>query len=154
MNPIDLHDPPVGKGRPEPVDQSRADGTEVVRTWPAQAHCVGSARSELRRVLAAWDLADLASTAELVLSELVTNAVRHGHSPRGRSIETRFLRLEDAVRVEVHDGAGVRLRPCRAGKDDESGRGLALVDVLTDGQWGVTLHGNEGKAVWALIRVA
>jgi hypothetical protein len=58
----------------------------LVQRWTHSALCVGQARGELRRTLEAWHLAELSERAELVLSELLTNAVRHANVPTtGRS---------------------------------------------------------------------
>jgi anti-sigma regulatory factor (Ser/Thr protein kinase) len=124
--------------------------TPVLKTWPRTARTVGRTRHALARDLDEWGLAHLAGTAELVLSELVTNAVNHARSPRGRRIGTRFERLEHGVRIEVHDASERKPELQRASADDESGRGLALVDVLTDGQWGVSARQGPGKLVWAV----
>jgi len=80
--------------------------------------------------LKGWGLDGFADAAELVLSELITNAIRHACTPRDRLIETRYERLPDGgLRIEVHDaGDGVPLMQRPSG-DDESGRGLALVDA-------------------------
>lgn len=127
----------------------------VVRRWPRQARCVGQARRELRRELAAWGLKELADTAELVLSELFGNAVRHALGPVDRQVETRYEPLADGgVRIEVHDASGVHPERQDASADAESGRGLALVDALTGGQWGVGYREGVGKMVWAECGVA
>lgn len=63
--------------RPCGAAQARKFTSPHVKRWTYNARCVGEARHELRRVLDAWGLGDLADRAELVLSELLTNAVRH-----------------------------------------------------------------------------
>jgi len=102
--------------------------------------------------LKGWGLDGFADAAELVLSELITNAIRHACTPRDRLIETRYERLPDGgLRIEVHDaGDGVPLMQRPSG-DDESGRGLALVDALTDRRWGVSSRIGVGKSVWARL---
>ncbi|WP_225844760.1 ATP-binding protein [Streptomyces sp. HPF1205] len=126
--------------------------TEIVSRWPTAGRTVARARRELVDALTAWGLPELRDAAELVLSELVTNAVRHARSPRGRLIETRVRRLPDGrVRIEVHD-ANTDLPVPRASSDtDEGGRGLQLVDALTAHQWGVSGRTGVGKAVWAIV---
>lgn len=122
----------------------------VVRRWPRHARCVGQARRELRRELDAWGLTELADTAELVLSELFGNAVRHACGPMDRQVETRYEPLADGgVRIEVHDANGVHPERQNASADAESGRGLALVDTLTGGRWGVSDREGVGKMMWA-----
>lgn len=124
----------------------------LVRRWAHNPQCVGRARADLRSALALWGLVGLSDPAELVLSELMTNALRHTETSRHARIETRYLRAEGGVRIEVHDDSGVQPKARTAGADDEDGRGLALVEVLTGGRWGVRREGGGGrKAVWAVV---
>lgn len=122
----------------------------VVIRWPMSARAVGRARRELRGVLVEWELEQLTDTAELVLSELMTNAVRHARTPRGRLVETRYERTEKGVRIEVHDASHRIPLTRRAAEEDEAGRGLTLVGVLTDQRWGVSSRDGVGKLVWAV----
>ncbi|MFG3495293.1 ATP-binding protein [Streptomyces sp. NPDC047928] len=120
----------------------------VVRRWHRGPRCVGHARALLADVLDDWDLNAIAESAVLVLSELVTNAVRHA-PVRGRDIETRFLRLAThGVRIEVHDASGVRPERVPPRADLSGGRGLVIVDALAD-RWGVSDRRGPGKVVWA-----
>ncbi|MEU3186952.1 ATP-binding protein [Streptomyces sp. NPDC006923] len=80
------------------------DDRLVVLRWTRHPRCVGLARAELRKTLAGWGHAELEDTAVLILSELLTNAVRHAHIP-GREIETRFCLIADGVRIEVDDAS-------------------------------------------------
>ncbi|MFI1097595.1 ATP-binding protein [Streptomyces sp. NPDC020917] len=112
---------------------------------------MASARRELRRGLAAWGLEGLADCAELVLTELLTNAVQHGCPPQGRQIETRCERLASGVRIEVHDANEDWPELQGQGADAESGRGLLLVDALTGSRWGVGPRDGVGKRVWAVV---
>jgi anti-sigma regulatory factor (Ser/Thr protein kinase) len=111
-----------------------------------------NAREQARKALLAWELGEHADTTELVLSELVTNAIRHGEGQIGVRISHDGTNL----RVEVHDdGAG---RPVRrpVPADDESGRGLELVDGLLgmDGIRGVTDdEAGDGKTVYVAFRL-
>jgi hypothetical protein len=122
----------------------------VERLWPPAPRSVGRARRFLVRSLDAWGLPHLAESAELVVSELVTNAVRHARPPYGHVICTRFERLECGVRIEVHDACDHKPELREASADEESGRGLGLVEVLTGGQWGVSGRNGPGKALWAV----
>jgi hypothetical protein len=81
---------------------------------------------------------------------LVTNAVTHAYPPYGHLIQTRFVRLESGVRIEVHDSHDSKPERREVFAEEESGRGLALVDVLTGGQWGVSDRDGVGKMVWAV----
>ncbi|MDQ8702401.1 SpoIIE family protein phosphatase [Streptomyces sp. LHD-70] len=101
----------------------------------------GRARRLARRALAAWDLEDLTESVELLVSEVVTNAVRYASRP----ITLRLLRT-DVLRCEVGDDVPQlpRLRQARA--TDEGGRGLYLVNRLAR-RWGATRL-STGKVVW------
>ncbi|GAA3099501.1 ATP-binding protein [Streptomyces rectiviolaceus] len=125
----------------------------VVSRWPRQPRSVGQAREGLRKVLAAWELSRVEDAALLVLSELLSNAVVHGKVPRGREVETRYLRMACGVRIEVHDTARELPRPLALpGGEMCSGRGLFLVEAVAD-RWGVTERTGPGKAVWAEVAV-
>ncbi|MFF3918283.1 SpoIIE family protein phosphatase [Streptomyces sp. NPDC001852] len=101
----------------------------------------GQARRLARRALARWDLEDLTDSVELLVSEVVTNAVRYASRP----VTLRLLRT-DVLRCEVGDDVPQlpRLRQARA--DDEGGRGLYLVNRLAR-RWGATRL-STGKVVW------
>ena len=86
--------------------------------------------------------------ALVVLSELVTNAVRHARVSPGREIETRYVREANGVRIEVHDAADER--PTARVPGDSGGWGLGLVDELSD-RWGVDDRAGVGKSVWAVV---
>ncbi|WUH93889.1 ATP-binding protein [Streptomyces sp. NBC_00433] len=134
---------------------SGAAGSPHVGRWPYDARLVGQVRHDLLRVLAAWDLDSVAESAELVLSELFTNALRHTDVPDDSLIETRYVRLPNGVRIEVHDADSARPTPLGPlSVDAETGRGLALVDALTGGQWGVSDRDGVGKRVWALCTLS
>ena len=121
------------------------------------------ARLHARNIVCEWGLHDLADVVELVVSELVTNAVQASLDQNGRPRYTDdhgaaciHLRLATnglAILVEVWDENFKLPAPTRARLDDESGRGLMLVDALTE-QWGWDLSpSGRGKIVWALIRL-
>ncbi len=123
----------------------------VVQRWTHSALCVGQARSELRRTLEAWHLTELSERAELVLSELLTNAVRHANVPHGREIETQFARTDAGLRIEVHDANETWPVVKEPTDEAESGRGLALIAALTGDRWGVIDRAGVGKRVWAVV---
>lgn len=127
---------------------------EASRRFPRHVKSVGRARTALRAQLGLWGVdQDVADTAVLLLSELVTNAVRHGKVPPGREIGTRFALRAEALRLEVADANDDLPHPRIAGEDDESGRGLALVDALAD-DWGTYRRANGiGKCVWVRLRL-
>ena len=116
---------------------------EDVFSWTLDAlpTRVRDARGLARDTLAAWGLAELSDTVELLVSELVTNAVRHGAGDIGlRLIRAGSLLCE--VRDEGHDLPALRSNDITA----ESGRGLQLVTALAD-RWG-TQRTPTGKVVW------
>ncbi|MCJ1677205.1 ATP-binding protein [Streptomyces sp. APSN-46.1] len=110
------------------------------------------ARAELRKALADWGLSELEGDALLVASELVTNAVRHAVAPRDREIETRYVRLGNGVRVEVHDVSPAMPVVGESDRGDDGGRGLYLVAALAD-RWAVGERVGPGKRVWAELSV-
>ncbi|MFZ3470527.1 ATP-binding protein [Streptomyces sp. 2.9] len=120
---------------------------------PRSLRAPGRARALLREQFTEWGVApEPTRTAELLLSELVTNAVRHGRAPQGRDIGVRLARYDGVLRVEVADaGPPVELAPRTPGERDEQGRGLVIVAALA-GRWGQCprAHGI-GKAVWAEV---
>ncbi|MET9884950.1 ATP-binding protein [Streptomyces sp. NPDC006430] len=126
---------------------------EVGWLVPHGPRAPGRARALLRGQLAEWGVdSGPAEAAELLLSELVTNAVRHARAPRGRDIGVRLARYDGVLRVEVADaGPAVKLTPQIVADWDERGRGLVIVAALAK-RWGYCprRHGI-GKAVWAEI---
>jgi hypothetical protein len=136
---------------PTPPALAEERPSAVEKLWPPAPQSVGRARQFLARHLDAWGLPHLTDTATVIVSELVTNAVRHAHPPYGNLIATRFERLPSGVRIEVHDCNGSKPERREASAEEESGRGLALVDTLTGGQWGVSDRDGPGKAIWALL---
>jgi anti-sigma regulatory factor (Ser/Thr protein kinase) len=101
------------------------------------------ARLHTRRVLSAWRVAAAdVDNVELVVSELVTNAIRHADAP----IRLRLIQ-DQCLICEVSDGSAAAPHPRRARTLDEGGRGLLLVGQLTD-RWG-TRQTPTGKIIWA-----
>ncbi|SOB85257.1 ATP-binding protein [Streptomyces sp. 1331.2] len=122
--------------------------------WLPRHHkSAGFARRLLRTFLTAQpDGERFLDTGELVLGELVTNAVLHAKSPRGRLIYVQFEFRPDALRIEVHDADSNRPSvPRPVSEEDETGRGLWFVSQLAAG-WGCCPRvGGIGKVMWALI---
>lgn len=117
-------------------------------TLPCDEASVGTARRLVRTALATWGLDAAADDASLIVSELVTNAVRHSGSAACRVIVTRPE--PGLVRVAVTDRSRRMPDLLNAPADAVSGRGLALVDALAD-RWG-TDRMHWGKRVWAELR--
>jgi PAS domain S-box-containing protein len=124
--------------------RTRALGASQVATWdvepdPAQ---VAATRQAATEQLAAWGLEETAFVTELVVSELVTNAIRYGEPP----IQLRLIRDRSLI-CEVSDGSSTSPHLRRAHAFDEGGRGLLLVAQLTQ-RWGSRQTGR-GKTIWA-----
>ncbi|MFF9067291.1 SpoIIE family protein phosphatase [Streptomyces sp. NPDC014891] len=117
--------------------------SEAVGDWrlPREPRSVGRARELARTQLKAWDLEALVDTVELLVSELVTNALRYGEG----EIRLRLL-LDRSLVCEVWDAGLVQPRRRRAKDTDEGGRGLQLVGLLSS-SWG-SRRTPRGKTVW------
>ncbi|MDX6352191.1 MAG: hypothetical protein QOF84_6981 [Streptomyces sp.] len=126
------------------IARTRALPATHVAAWdlPSDPAVVAGARTLAVRQLADWGLDDLAMTTELVVSELVTNAIRHGTGP----IRLRLIR-QSVLICEVSDTSNTSPRLRHARTTDEGGRGLFLVAQLTR-RWG-TRHTPTGKLIWA-----
>jgi anti-sigma regulatory factor (Ser/Thr protein kinase) len=138
-------------GRGRPVDdialllaRTHALDAGQVAAWdlPADPAIVADARQHTADQLITWDLDDIAFTTELVVSELVTNAIRYGGGP----LQLRLIK-NTALICEVSDHSATAPHLRRARTYDEGGRGLLLVAQLTD-QWG-TRQTPTGKVIWA-----
>lgn len=116
---------------------------DSVAYWYLAPHpmTAGQARRLIRRALRRWGLETLLDTTELMVSEVVTNAVRFASRP----ISLRLLRTE-VLRCEVSDDSPLVPRIREAGPGEECGRGLFLVDQLAL-RWGATRL-SSGKVVW------
>ncbi|MEU2424416.1 SpoIIE family protein phosphatase [Streptomyces sp. NPDC007851] len=116
---------------------------ESVGDWtlPREPRSVGRAREYARGQLLSWDLEPLVDTTELLVSELVTNALRYGEG----EIRLRLL-LDRTLVCEVWDSGLVQPRRRRARDTDEGGRGLQLVGLLS-AAWG-SRRTPRGKTVW------
>ncbi|MGW0817604.1 SpoIIE family protein phosphatase [Streptomyces viridiviolaceus] len=110
-------------------------------TLPREPRSVGRAREYARAQLLGWDLEPLVDTTELLVSELVTNALRYGEG----EIRLRLL-LDRTLVCEVWDSGLVQPRRRRARDTDEGGRGLQLVGLLS-AAWG-SRRTPRGKTVW------
>ncbi|MCG0285065.1 SpoIIE family protein phosphatase/ATP-binding protein [Streptomyces sp. PSAA01] len=115
-----------------------------VAEWelPSDPAAVARIRNEAAEQLAAWGLEDIAFTTELILSELMTNAIRYGCAPS----RVRLLRARTLI-CEVADGSSTSPHLRRAATTDEGGRGLFLVAQYAL-RWG-TRYTPNGKIIWA-----
>ncbi len=143
--------------RPSATRADAAQSAPFAVQWPwrtflelgALAGAVPSARLHARLVLREWGLAALSDDTELLVSELVTNGVRASRA-MGRDAVRMWL-VSDLRQVVVFVWDASPLSPARAdpGADAESGRGLLLVEALSD-RWGHFGYDGGGKVVWAV----
>jgi anti-sigma regulatory factor (Ser/Thr protein kinase) len=124
--------------------RTRLLGEDQVADWdlPGDPAVVADARKAAARQLTAWGLEELAFTTELVVSELVTNAIRYATGP----IRLRLIK-DRALICEVSDGGATAPHLRHPRTTDEGGRGLLLVSQFTQ-RWG-TRFVPEGKVIWA-----
>ncbi|WP_327165421.1 SpoIIE family protein phosphatase [Streptomyces zaomyceticus] len=125
------------------VARTASLGEDSVAHWefPADPRAVASARETATGKLAEWGLEGNAFVTELIVSELVTNAVRYAGGPVG----LRLIR-DEALFCEVTDPSNTQPRMRRARISDEGGRGLFLVAQLSR-RWG-SRYGQTGKTIW------
>jgi len=117
-------------------------------TVPADPSASAAARRFLQEAAADWDLSpDLTEVAQLVVSELVSNAVEHA----GTSSTVALELSEDTLRISVRDGSTTRPVPRPLDMVSFRGRGLPLIDRVSE-HWGIADHA-EGKTVWAVLSV-
>ncbi|MBO8197073.1 ATP-binding protein [Streptomyces smyrnaeus] len=128
-----------------PAEEARQEGFEL----PAHTASVARARARLRSKLQHWGFPEeLGHTAQLVISEFVTNAVLHTDTVR---IRCRIHLDSERLRIEVSDEGAQNCapQPRSATLDEVNGRGLQLVGALAQ-RWGVSAHGTRcGRVVWA-----
>ncbi|WP_405771053.1 SpoIIE family protein phosphatase [Streptomyces sp. NBC_00080] len=124
--------------------RTRALGADRVATWDVEPDParVAATRQAATEQLTAWGLEEAAFVTELVVSELVTNAIRYGAPP----IRLRLIRDRSLI-CEVSDGSSTSPHLRRAHAFDEGGRGLLLVAQLTQ-RWG-SRQTDRGKTIWA-----
>ncbi|MGW1718707.1 SpoIIE family protein phosphatase [Streptomyces sp. NPDC002156] len=126
------------------VARTSALAPDHVASWdlPSDPAVVAEARKQAGDRLTSWGLDEEVFTTELVVSELVTNAIRHATGP----IRLRLI-MDQSLVCEVSDTSGTTPHMRRARLSDEGGRGLLLVAHLTE-RWG-TRHTLSGKTIWA-----
>ncbi|MFJ7336363.1 SpoIIE family protein phosphatase [Streptomyces sp. NPDC101116] len=131
----------VARPRPLPA--------ENVATWALdfQAESARRARTLTGERLAHWQLHELAFSAELIVSELVTNAIRHAQGP----VRLRLIRTDNRLVCSVSDCSNTSPHMRRAGAVEEGGRGLFLVAQFAL-RWG-TRYTHEGKIIWAELPI-
>ena len=126
------------------------EGDRAEWTFPAEPGAVRTARAAVRGQLRGWGLDSLGDIAALLVSELVTNALRHATGPIGVRL-VRPAGLPEVLLVEVSDPVSDPPRERAARPEDESGRGLQLV-ASSSRRWG-SRPGSTGKTVWFELAV-
>ncbi len=126
------------------IARTRTLGPDRVAQWdvPFEPSQVAAQRSLAAKKLDEWGLSELGFATELILSELITNALRHGSGP----VRMRLL-YDHTLTCEVWDGSSTAPHLRYAATTDEGGRGLFLVAQLSE-HWG-TRYTAEGKVIWA-----
>lgn len=116
-------------------------------TLPTDAAVVATARRMVDRQLTAWGLQEAAFTTGLVISELVTNAIRYGKEP----VRLRLIHDKGRLLSEVTDANSTSPHVRQARDNDEGGRGLYIVMQVST-RWGVR-HSRESKTIWSEQRL-
>jgi anti-sigma regulatory factor (Ser/Thr protein kinase) len=121
------------------LDENGAPDGEFAARWVGRLRRLSGAK------LRTWGLAELVDDAQLLVSELVTNALQHGDQRGG--IDVRLVITLKELLVSVNDGSANRPQLRIADADSESGRGLFLVAALAD-DWGVS---PDGTTTWCTL---
>ncbi|RKS75459.1 anti-sigma regulatory factor (Ser/Thr protein kinase) [Motilibacter peucedani] len=117
------------------------------RTLSTSPTAAREAREFMDAAICTEHAASVLDDARLLVTELVANAIRHGAPPITLQVECD---ASAGMRVSVSDGCAVEPTPRETSPDDESGRGVHIVDLLSD-SWGVQPTEN-GKAVWFRLK--
>lgn len=119
----------------------------------ARPTAVSQGRSHVRGALREWSLDDVADEAELLASEMLTNAV-NAASPLQSSglLILRLLANSERLVIEVYDHSPVDPAPRRVSDESESGRGFVVVEALAD-SWDFHRFRPDFKVVWAELRI-
>ncbi|MEU0832866.1 ATP-binding protein [Streptomyces sp. NPDC005969] len=161
---------PLRQGLP-PADPSAASGSATC-TLPARHEAVGGARQFTKATLARWELSNRFDDVALVVSELVTNALRHAlpddvlGDPQEAPVKLHLMHWSSRLVCAVRDPSQASPVASEAADSAESGRGLFLVESFSDG-WGwhpspalgpenpaAGSQALRGKVVWALFRLS
>lgn len=114
---------------------------------PAAAASSARARDFVGRHLLEHDLINLVDDVRLVVCELATNATVHAQTPFTVTLQASV----QSVLLRVHDGSQYAPVLATAALLDTGGRGMTIVDLLSS-DWGVTVHPDDGKSVWAAFQ--
>ena len=149
----------IGNWRPsaDPVPAGRASSPRIAtRALGANPGSVRAARDFTVATLPRWGMAERSPDIAIVVSELLTNALRHARPGSGdtrprQPIRLGLLQPGPCVLCAVDDPSEAAPAPRAPGSLAETGRGLHIIRALSD-QWGCTTPSETGKVVWALFR--
>lgn len=116
-----------------------------VTDLPAEPSAVSCARSVARALVQAWGFPELAEDAQLVISELLTNVIKHAAGTL--TVQLVVTGLDNGIRLALSDGSPRRPSVKNVPPDRPNGRGMMLVEALAT-RWGAETDG-VGKTVWA-----
>jgi hypothetical protein len=151
-----------------PPSAPRQEGSPVDQ-WPLQSFlelgalpgAVPCARLHARHVLWEWGLAGLADSTELLVSEMITNGVQASRAMTQAAVRLWLVSDRSRVVILAWDASPLPLVPADPRADAENGRGLLLVDAISD-RWGWYFPGEQpgtsapsqrGKVVWAVVQL-
>ncbi|MGA5823879.1 ATP-binding protein [Kitasatospora sp. NPDC094028] len=131
------------------ADSSRSDphdtrGRRVTMFVLPEAYCVGPVRRAVNAILSLWDITHLTEDAELLTSELLTNAIRYADSEH--RIRVTIALEQRWLSIGIRDRSATAPRARRATASQEGGRGLLLVESIA-GSWGYRFHLDGTKTV-------
>jgi anti-sigma regulatory factor (Ser/Thr protein kinase) len=115
---------------------------------------VPCARLHAKLILKEWDLADVADDAELIISELMTNALRAARPlPEIQPITLHLQATHEHLMIQVWDALSAAPAPRPHPIDAETGRGLEIVSLLSE-RWGFYHPAGGGKVIWATLKIS
>jgi anti-sigma regulatory factor (Ser/Thr protein kinase) len=153
--------PGSGASDASPATHASGPGT-AVRNWPhvsflelaALTTAVPCGRLHTRQVLWEWRLAHLAQDAELLVSEMLTNAIKAPRPPDGTGlVALRLLASQQQLLIEIWDHNPDDPQPRQAGPESESGRGLTVIEALSD-RWGLRRVHPNLKVIWCELAIS
>jgi anti-sigma regulatory factor (Ser/Thr protein kinase) len=153
--------PGTGASDASPAKHGSGPGT-AVQNWPhvsflelaALTTAVPCGRLHARHVLWEWRLAHLAQDAELLVSEMLSNAIKASRPPAGTGlVALRLLANHQQLLIEIWDHNPDGPPPRQAGPESESGRGLTVIEALSD-RWGLTRVHPNLKVIWCELAIS